>query len=112
MANLEVHLDRADLHEVGANYSHFNMFKHLEAGLADQPSPSTLQRQARADALPAPRSSSLGVPPPQPLTEPGVHWALHPRSAGPTAEGVAAGVAIWANAHPMTSEELITKQVP
>ena len=56
MANIEVHLDRADIHEVGANYSHFNMFKHLEAGLADEPGPSTLHRQARADALPAPRS--------------------------------------------------------
>ena len=56
MANMEVHLDRASTYEVGANYSHFNMFKHLEAGVADEPGPSTLHRQARVDALPALRS--------------------------------------------------------
>ena len=64
--------------QVGANYSHFNMFKLLEVGLADEPGPSTLHRlanpnpkpnpnpspdpnltlhrQARVDALPVPRS--------------------------------------------------------
>ena len=51
-----MHLERASAYEVTANYSHFNMFKHLEAGIADQPAPSTLHRQARADALPTPRS--------------------------------------------------------
>ena len=56
MANVELHLDRASVREVGGNYSHFNMFKHLEAGEADEPEPSTLHRQARVDALPAVRS--------------------------------------------------------
>jgi len=38
---------------VGSNYSHFNMFKHLQVGVADGPEPSTLHRQARVDSLPA-----------------------------------------------------------
>ena len=79
MANLEVHLDKHAGHEVvvastrgatyseappseappseappseaGANYSHFNMFKELEVGVADDPGVSTVHRQARVDAL-------------------------------------------------------------
>ena len=48
-----MHLERASAYEVTANYSHFNMFKHLQVGVADAPEPSTLHRQARVDALPA-----------------------------------------------------------
>ena len=57
MANVEVHLQRGDAYEVARNYSHFNMFKHLEVGEADTPEPSTLHRQARVDALPAVRNA-------------------------------------------------------
>jgi hypothetical protein len=58
MANVEVHLGLHARHDVAAdlgrsaNYSHFNMFKTLEVGLADAPEPSTVHRQARVDALP------------------------------------------------------------
>ena len=56
MANVEVHQGRQSTHEVsaGANYSHFNMFKHLERGKADAPEISTEHRQARVDSLPPP----------------------------------------------------------
>ena len=60
MANVEVHEARHSVHEVrmdgAANYSHFNMYKHLEVGVADGPENSTLHRQARVDALPPARS--------------------------------------------------------
>ena len=57
MLNVEVHESRHSVHEVdmddaaGANYSHFNMYKHLEVGKADAPGPSTIHRQARVDSL-------------------------------------------------------------
>lgn len=61
MANLESHLDRTAVYELparsaAANYSHMNMYKELEVGVADEPDPSTLHRQARLDSLPPPRS--------------------------------------------------------
>ena len=34
-----------------------NMFKELEVGVADDPEPSTLRRQARVDALPPARTA-------------------------------------------------------
>ena len=64
MANIEVHEDKHGVYELpihkeptaGLNYSHFNMYKHLEVGIADAPSNSTMHRQARMDSLPPPRS--------------------------------------------------------
>jgi len=65
MANVEVHMDASSvfpvLHEAAGystNYSHMNMYKTLERGTADVPHASTLHRQARVDALPAPRSAA------------------------------------------------------
>ena len=62
MLNVEVHERRHSVHEVamgvasGANYSHFNMYKHLEVGVADVPEPSTVHRQARVDSMDPPRT--------------------------------------------------------
>jgi hypothetical protein len=42
-----------------ANYSHFNKYKHLHPhGTLDPARPSTAHRQARVDALPAPRTAA------------------------------------------------------
>ena len=61
MANVEAHLDASASRAVAttraANYSHMNMFKELEVGVADEPEPSTLHRQARVDALPPARTA-------------------------------------------------------
>jgi len=61
MANLEVHEDQFGLrvvtNEMG-NYSHFNMYKTLAGDHLDPPSPSTMHRQRRVDALPPSRSSA------------------------------------------------------
>mmetsp|Transcript_40048 Transcript_40048/g.124702 ORF Transcript_40048/g.124702 Transcript_40048/m.124702 type:complete len:136 (-) Transcript_40048:90-497(-) len=60
MANVETLCDEHAVQPVTqamGNYSHFNMFKRLHPGTLDDPShaASTLHRQARVDALPAPR---------------------------------------------------------
>merc|ERR1712176_28086 len=65
MANVEVHEGQHSVYRVSkgtstpANYSHFNMYKHLEPGKLDRPeeSESTIRRQARSDALPAIRNT-------------------------------------------------------
>eukprot|EP00931_Biecheleriopsis_adriatica_P073154 TRINITY_DN47499_c0_g1_i1.p1 TRINITY_DN47499_c0_g1~~TRINITY_DN47499_c0_g1_i1.p1 ORF type:complete len:392 (+),score=73.41 TRINITY_DN47499_c0_g1_i1:29-1177(+) len=58
LVNVEVFQDRHAVYEVieaMGNYSHFNMYKSLLPGELDPQEASTLHRQARADALPAPR---------------------------------------------------------
>lgn len=58
--HLQVLLDSFDVFAVvpGGNYSHMNMFKHLEEGIAvDLGDPSTMHRQARINDLPAPAST-------------------------------------------------------
>merc|ERR1712083_1226506 len=64
MASVEVHMKRLSVFEVtesrqllAANYSHFNMYKHMESpmGPLDNFRPSTVHRQARVDALPPPK---------------------------------------------------------
>ena len=61
MGNVEAHLDATGSYALAtaraANYSHMNMFKELEVGVADDPEPSTLRRQARVDALPPARTA-------------------------------------------------------
>jgi len=55
--NIEVFEDKHAILEVTeamGNYSHFNVYKHLLPGKLDAPEASSLHRQARADALPAP----------------------------------------------------------
>jgi len=60
LVNIEVNEDRSSVHVISdgaagaANYSHFNMYKHLDG--ADTPQASSIDRQARVDALPAVRS--------------------------------------------------------
>lgn len=59
MANVEMHeADFAvlEVSESMGNYSHFNMYKNLFPGKLDPPRDSSLHRQARADALPPPRT--------------------------------------------------------
>merc|ERR1712151_590905 len=62
-ANTEVHQDQHSVfqisrgwQEVSANYTHFNMYKHLELSEVDKPQPSTMHRQSRVDGMPAPQS--------------------------------------------------------
>merc|ERR1711918_42927 len=63
MANIEVHQDTHSVYQVSkrqqttsSNYSHFNMYKHLQPGELDGPEASTVHRQARVDQLAAPRN--------------------------------------------------------
>ena len=56
MGNIEALVDAFSLYEIRTNYSHFNMFKHLDGGFTDLGDASSEHRQARADQLPAPRS--------------------------------------------------------
>lgn len=66
MANVEVYEDRLGLHEVTthpaspSNYSHFNHFKEIVSPPVkeDAHRTSSLHRQARLDALPAPQSTA------------------------------------------------------
>ena len=45
------------MYDIKSNYSHFNMFKHLKGSFTDLGDESSEHRQARADALPAPRDA-------------------------------------------------------
>jgi len=59
MANVELYEGFHKVTEVTprmGNYSHFNMYKALGAGVLDKPEPSSVHRQARVDALPPVRS--------------------------------------------------------
>lgn len=58
MANVEVHEWQSSVFEVlrGANYSHFNMYKHMSNNTIDAPDASTEHRQARINALPVAKS--------------------------------------------------------
>lgn len=59
MANVEVYEDQHDVLEVTeemGNYTHFNLYKRLGNSSIDWPQASTMNRQARADFLAAPRS--------------------------------------------------------
>jgi len=60
MANVEAHLDAASVsHSLNANtgvshnMTHFNQFKHLEIGVADEPEDSSMHRQATVDSMAA-----------------------------------------------------------
>jgi len=61
LINLEVNEDQYSIYQVSngtarSNYSHVNMYKHLRPGWTDKPDTSSIDRQARIDALPPVRS--------------------------------------------------------
>merc|ERR1712173_72785 len=60
MANIEVWEDRRSVFEVSermGNYTHFNMYKHLELqNITDKIDASSVHRAAITDALPPPRT--------------------------------------------------------
>lgn len=57
MGNVEVYEDRVGTYKVSTNYSHFNAFKEIRNVEEDGHRDSSHHRQARVDALPAPRTA-------------------------------------------------------
>jgi hypothetical protein len=83
------------------NYSHFNMFKHLQSGMAvDEGDNSTMHRQRRIDAMPAVRTlagvaAALGD-----ITDPAYPVYRPNTLATIIIDGASGNMTVWANTQP------------